>query len=64
MANSYRRNLQKSSRVIGLIYKLQYNILLQKIIISLYNIPILPQINNCIIGYEPAGLTVHPPPPE
>ena len=39
---------KKISRVIGLIYKLQY-ILPQKILLSLYNTLILPQINYCIL---------------
>ena len=41
-------NSKKISRVIGLIYKLQY-ILPQKILLSLYNTLILPQINYCIL---------------
>ena len=39
---------KKMYRVIGLIYKLQY-ILHQKILLSLYNTLILPQINYCIL---------------
>ena len=39
---------KKISSVIGLIYKLQY-ILPQKILLSLYNTLILPQINYCIL---------------